>query len=93
MGWRPREEGSDRLLRKGTTLDLSELNPAAGLDLLTRHLEGWTPQVAPEIQRGALRRLDWRSRMRSVAEILGAGTSTLDTENKRAREARATFKE
>ena len=92
-GRRPREQGSDRLLWDGATLEVPEDDPASGLDLLATTLADWTPEAARDLQREALKRLDWRLRLRSVAEILGVHACPLDAETARLRQIQASFQE
>lgn len=89
VGQRPREEGSDELLWEGATLDVSPTNVAAGLDALAAELTHWTPERADAIQDQALRRLDWRWRLREVAELLDVASPVLDAELRELREALA----
>ena len=80
VGQRPREEGSDELLWEGATLELSPTDVASGLDALSRELADWTPARAEDLQREALRRIDWRPRVSEVASLLGVASPVLDAE-------------
>lgn len=70
-GRRPREEGSDELLWEGATVDLPVDDLEAGMVQLALRLADWSPREALALQVEALRRLDWRLRLRVLATELG----------------------
>lgn len=70
-GRRPREEGSDELLWEGATVDLPVDDLEAGMAQLALRLADWSPREALALQVEALRRLDWRLRLRVLATELG----------------------
>jgi len=70
-GRRPREEGSDELLWEGATVDLPVDDLEAGMVQLALRLADWSPRETLALQVEALRRLDWRLRLRVLATELG----------------------
>lgn len=70
-GRRPREEGSDELLWEAATVDLPVDDLEAGMAQLALRLADWSPREALALQVEALRRLDWRLRLRVLATELG----------------------
>ena len=78
------------LLWSGATLELGTTDREAGLELISEAIRTWGPQQAVANHLMALRRLDLRWRIASIAEAMGITSDRLDTELGRLREAIAT---
>lgn len=62
------------------TVPVDPLDLRAGLAQLREHVDAWTPAVAAAHHRTARRRLDWRWRLRTIAELLDLDAPVLETE-------------
>lgn len=82
-GVSPRCEATRELLWPGALLELDSLDLADGLAAIRAACDEWTPEVARRNHAWALRRLDWRLRARSIAEVTGVSTPTLVEELRR----------
>ena len=71
---------ADRLFWPRATLELGTVERTPGLPILREAARGWTPELARHNYRMALERLDWRWRLRALADALGRPTPALDAE-------------
>jgi hypothetical protein len=76
-GIAPRGADADSLLWEGATLDLGTVHRSQGLSIIADAARSWTPARAARNHWMALQRLDWRWRLRTMADILSAETPTL----------------
>lgn len=81
-GIAPRSADAEQLLWQGATLELGSVRRQEGLQAIADALKLWTPKSAIKNHALALKNLDWRWRLKIIAEILGAETSTLRDELK-----------
>jgi hypothetical protein len=79
-GVAPRGRNSDGLLWVGATLELGGVRRSEGLRVVAAALKEWTPDIAASNHAMALRRLDWRWRFKTLAEVCGAHAARLDLE-------------
>jgi hypothetical protein len=79
-GTAPRSPDVDELLWKGATLELGSVRRQEGLEIIASALKLWTPESAMRNNVMALKKLDWRWRLKTVADIFAAETTTLRTE-------------
>lgn len=79
-GIAPRCRAADHLLWPGATLELGTIDRDAALPLIREAAEAWRPADAVHNYRMALQRLDWRWRLRELADALGRPTPLLDAE-------------
>jgi hypothetical protein len=79
-GISPRSPGVDELLWPGATLELGSIRRQEGLETLVGAIKLWTPQSALRNNAMALKKLDWRWRLKTIADICAAGTPKLRTE-------------
>jgi hypothetical protein len=79
-GIAPRSPGVDELLWPGATLELGSIRRQEGLETLAGALKLWTPQSALRNSAMALEKLDWRWRLKTIADIFAAETPSLRTE-------------
>jgi hypothetical protein len=76
-GIAPRSPSADVLLWPGATLDLSGTTRAEGLSRVEEAVAAWTPESA-ELNRAEARRLlDWRHRLKVIADDLGIAAPAL----------------
>ena len=85
-GIAPRGPGIDRLLWPGATLDLATTDRADGLATVGKALASWTAEVAHRNHAFALSRLDWRWRLRTIAEASGEKPARLAHQLQQLRE-------
>jgi hypothetical protein len=71
------------LLWDGALLPFGRIDLMENLGEIARAAEAWTPEVPRHNHIMALRRLDWRWRLRDVAAWLGLAVPALDTEIER----------
>jgi hypothetical protein len=64
----------------GALLTLPSTDRAGGLNAIHRALLEWTPGDAARNHREALKRLDWRWRLREAALVLGVSAHKVDEE-------------
>jgi hypothetical protein len=76
----PRSESVQSLLWPEALLDLGTANQAEGLRVIASAVQEWTPERAQINYIRSLENLDWRWRLKKVAEALGAETPKLDAE-------------
>jgi hypothetical protein len=79
-GVAPRGEDAERLLWPGATLELGSVRRQEGLQVLSDALRSWTPAKAAHNNLMALERLDWRWRLKVIADTLGVGGAALGVE-------------
>jgi hypothetical protein len=79
-GVAPRGQDADRLLWPGATLELGSVHRRDGLQMLSEALRSWTPAKAAHNNLMALERLDWRWRLKVIADTLGVDSRPLGTE-------------
>jgi hypothetical protein len=79
-GISPRGSGIDELLWPGATLEFGSIRRQEGLETLAGALKLWTPQSALRNHAMALKKLDWRWRLKTIADICAVDTATLRTE-------------
>jgi len=79
-GIAPKGEGVDRLLWDGATLELGSIRRQQGLEIIADALKKWTPAIPKKNHLMALKNLDWRWRLKILAETLSAETPTLRAE-------------
>jgi hypothetical protein len=68
-GVAPRGPNTDGLLWPGATLELGGIRRSAGLQILASAVQGWQPDMAVTNYRMALKRLDWRWRFKTLADV------------------------
>jgi len=68
-GVSPRGPNTDGLLWAGATLELGSVRRSEGLQVVAAALRQWTPDIAAANYHMALRRLDWRWRFKSLADV------------------------
>jgi len=76
----PRGPGVDQLLWPGALLDLGTIRRDAGLDALALASNAWRPESAVKNNIMALRKLDWRWRLKSIADVFGISPQPLTGE-------------
>ena len=81
-GIAPRGTNTDGLLWSGATLELGSVRRSEGLQIVAAALRQWTPDVAAENHRMALKRLDWRWRFDALADVCGITALPLKLELK-----------
>jgi hypothetical protein len=79
-GIAPKGADADSLLWEGATLDLGTVYRQPGLEIIADSVRSWTPAVAMRNHSMALKNLDWRWRLKSLAETLSLETPTLHSE-------------
>lgn len=79
-GIAPRGANTDGLLWAGATLELGSVRRGEGMQLVAAALREWTPGFAATNYRMALRRLDWRWRFKTLAEVCGIRSPPLTME-------------
>jgi hypothetical protein len=79
-GIAPRSPDVDELLWQGATLELGSVRRQEGLEIIASALKLWTPKSAMRNNVMALKKLDWRWRLKTLADIFAAETTTLRTE-------------
>jgi hypothetical protein len=79
-GIAPRGSDADNLLWEGATLELGTLHRSQGLQIIADAAKSWTPASAARNHRMALQRLDWRWRLKTLADTLWAETPALREE-------------
>jgi len=67
----------DQLLWQGATLELASVRRDEGLEIIAGALQRWTPQKAALNNVMALERLDWRWRLKTIADVFSADTPAL----------------
>jgi hypothetical protein len=68
-GIAPRGPNTDGLLWAGATLELGSVRRSEGLQVVDAALRQWTPDMAAANYQMALRRLDWRWRFKTLADV------------------------
>jgi hypothetical protein len=76
----PESAASQHLLWEGATLDLGGVSRSKGLERLALALHQWTPSMALRNSAEARRRLDWRHRLKTIAQDLEICPCTLNEE-------------
>ncbi len=86
-GIAPRSAATEELLWPGATLELETTDLEEGIEQVADAVRAWSPQVAEDNHRQALRRLDWRWRFEALAAALGVESDRLasDIETMEAR--------
>lgn len=79
-GVAPKGPNTDGLLWAGATLELGGIQRAQGLQVVAAALKQWTPEIAAANHRMALKRLDWRWRFKTLAEVCGIRAAPLIAE-------------
>jgi hypothetical protein len=79
-GIAPRGPNTDGLLWAGATLELGSVRRSEGMQVVGAALRQWTPDIAAANYRMALRRLDWRWRFKTLAEVYGIHSVPLTLE-------------
>ena len=79
-GVAPRSATTQKLLWPGATLELGTTDLEDGIEQLAEAVRVWSPVVAEEAFRHALRRLDWRWRFQTLAASLGVESERLVTD-------------
>lgn len=79
-GVAPRSAAAETLLWDGTTLDLGGTNRTEGLSRLAGAVGSWTPATAERNRIEARKRLDWRHRIKMIADDLDVKAPTLERE-------------
>lgn len=81
-GVTPRFPGVDELLWPGAALDLGTVSRSAGLAVLQNAVRAWTPEQVRRNHALAREKLDWRRRLRVIADACGESPATLSAELK-----------
>jgi hypothetical protein len=81
------DRSSEDLLWPGATLDFTEIDLKRNVEVLAEAVRAWKPDVASANHREALKRLDWRWRLKSFAEAIGVRAPKLDQEILRLKQA------
>lgn len=76
----PKTRVARELLWPDATLELPTIERDAGLEAVTEAVRNWTPAIAQNNRRLAARLLDWRHRLKVVADDFGANAPTLHSE-------------
>jgi hypothetical protein len=79
-GIAPRGANTDGLLWAGATLELGSVRRSEGMQVVAAALRQWTPNLAAANYRMALKRLDWRLRFKTLAEVCGIRSVPLTEE-------------
>jgi len=79
-GVAPRGPNTDQLLWAGATLELGSVRRSEGLQVVAAALRQWTPAIAATNYQMALRGLDWRWRLKALAEVCGIRSAALTRE-------------
>lgn len=79
-GQPPRSESGRRLLWDEGTLEISATNVAEGLERVRAASREWQPEAASSVRQQALVSLDWRTRIRRMAESMDVSSTSLETE-------------
>jgi hypothetical protein len=79
-GIAPKGADADSLLWDGATLELGTIDRSKGLQIIADAARSWTPARAARNHWMALKRLDWRWRLKTLADILSAETPALGSE-------------
>jgi hypothetical protein len=79
-GIAPRGPNTDGLLWAGATLELGSVRRSEGLGVVAAALRQWTPDIAAANYQMALKRLDWRWRFKTLAEVYGIRAAPLTLE-------------
>jgi hypothetical protein len=82
-GVAPHGQDADRLLWPGATLELGGVQREDGLRVVSDALHSWTSAKAAHNNLMALERLDWRWRVKAIADTFGVGGATLNAEIER----------
>ncbi|HXJ39441.1 MAG TPA: hypothetical protein VNH18_09175 [Bryobacteraceae bacterium] len=82
-GISPRSPDVDELLWQGATLELGSVRRQEGLEMIASALKIWTPKSAMRNNVMALKKLDWRWRLKTIAETFALETTTLRGELER----------
>lgn len=77
FGRLPTCRSSEELLWPGATVEIPPDDLSAGLEAVEAFARSWSPQVATELHRRALERLDWRHRFSQLADLLGVNPAPL----------------
>lgn len=86
-GISPRSQCARELLWPEATLELGSTERDAGVQIISEALADWTPSIALTNHRMALERLDWRWRIKQIADKLGVSSPLLDQELLRLKDA------
>jgi hypothetical protein len=76
-GISPRSADADELLWEGATLELGSVRRQEGLEAIAGALKLWTPMSATRNNALSLKNLDWRWRLKTIADIFRANPITL----------------
>ena len=79
----PRSPDVDELLWPGATLELGSVRRQEGLETIAGALRHWTPARAIRNNAMALKKLDWRWRLKTIADIFAVESITLRSELER----------
>lgn len=79
-GVAPREPSIDGMLWPGALLELGGVELRGGMEVIKAALDAWTPAIAAENYRQALRKLDWRWRFKRIADSFEERPTTLADE-------------
>lgn len=82
-GIAPRCADAESLLWEGATLDLATVQRQKGIDIIARAVEMWEPTSVLRNHIMALKNLDWRLRLRTIAEKMSMDAPVLRTELER----------
>src|SRR5262249_14490989 len=83
----PHSESARDLLWEDALLDVGTLNRSEGLEVIAQAVRNWTPNRARRNFLQSLQILDWRWRLRTLAEALGERFEKLEAELLALREA------
>lgn len=78
VGKRPESEATERLLWAGSTVEISPDDLQVGLASIKALVDSWTPQLAEEQQRRALKTLDWRWRFKELLDHMSFKSENLE---------------
>jgi hypothetical protein len=79
-GVAPRGPNTYGLLWAGATLELGSVRRSEGLQVIAAALRQWTPDMAATNYQMALRRLDWRWRFKTLADVCAIRSAPLAKE-------------
>ena len=79
-GIAPRGVSVESLLWPGATLDFGSIRRDVGLHILEAALKAWTPEVPRVNHTMALRKLDWRWRIKALADVFEIDPAPLTKE-------------
>lgn len=77
-GIAPNSAAAKLLLWPGACLELGTTDRVAGLEIIAKARDSWSPRDAAFNRQEALRRLDWRHRLKTIANDLTLDSRTLD---------------